>query len=320
MVPETLSAAQVLGLGGLPAARLVPHTVEDFPGAWSRQRQRLARPPTATASSTPPARGAHSSPSAPAAGGARLGHCSPGATSTRGASPRPHRRPRLAKLEKVHPGRDGGGRGGENCFSRSRRAAAGTRAGLRDRGEGASTEGSQARSPSVSPAAQLGEGPGRPRGGKVSRQQKWPGIAGVGGRGAGRLAPPSHEGRKEKSGGKRGWAWGAGGSDLNRFRPPRGGEAGAGRHGRPPPAWPGRDSLTPPLFFYANVYLNARAHTEIVRLFFPLGEKTRRVKEERAKRRTPRQALHCVAAGRGDAAATLPLSPGPAAYASGRAS
>lgn len=73
-----MSAAQVLGLGGLPAARLVPHTVEDFPGAWSRQRQRLARPPTATASSTPPARGAHSSPSAPAAGGARLGHCSPG--------------------------------------------------------------------------------------------------------------------------------------------------------------------------------------------------------------------------------------------------
>lgn len=245
----------------------------------------------------------------------------PGATSTRGASPRPHRRPRLAKLEKVHPGRDGGGRGGENCFSRSRRAAAGTRAGLRDRGEGASTEGSQARSPSVSPAAQLGEGPGRPRGGKVSRQQKWPGIAGVGGRGAGRLAPPSREGRKEKSGGKRGWAWGAGGSDLNRFRPPRGGGSRSGE-ARTASSRMARTRLAhpPPLFFYANVYLNARAHTEIVRLFFPLGEKTRRVKEERAKRRTPRQALHCVAAGRGDAAATLPLSPGPAAYASGRAS
>ncbi|XP_034497864.1 LOW QUALITY PROTEIN: inhibin beta B chain [Ailuropoda melanoleuca] len=83
------------------------------------------------------ARGAHASPSAPAARGARLGHCSPGATSTRGASPRPHRCPRLAKLEKVYPWRDGGGHGGESCFSRSRRAAAGTRAGpARPRGGG----------------------------------------------------------------------------------------------------------------------------------------------------------------------------------------
>lgn len=106
-------------------------------GAWGRQRQRLARPPTATASSTPPARGAHASPSARAARGARLGHCSPGATSTRGASPRPHGRPRLAKLEKVHPERDGGGRRGESRFSRSRRAAAGMRAGpARPRGGG----------------------------------------------------------------------------------------------------------------------------------------------------------------------------------------
>lgn len=62
-------ARQVLGLRGLPAARLVPRTIEEFLWAQNLRRQRLARPPAAAASGAPPARGAHASLSAPGAPG-----------------------------------------------------------------------------------------------------------------------------------------------------------------------------------------------------------------------------------------------------------
>lgn len=63
----------------------------------------------------------------------------------------------------------------------------------------------------------------------------------------------------------------------------------------------------PPPFFPANVYLNARAHTEIVRLFYPSGKKEQGV--ERKRRQSEEllgRALHSerATAGRGDAAAT----------------
>lgn len=234
----------------------------------------------------------------------------PGAATAAPASPSSRR---------CTPGGPGAaGRRGESCFSRSQnegRACA-------TAGRGAST-GIPGREPVGVARRPVGRGSGAPTWWESFETAKVAGHCGGGGRGAGRLAPPSREGRKEKSGGKRGWAWGAGGSDLNRFRPPPlRGKAGAGRHGQPPPAWPGRDSLTTtPPFFFMPTSISTRAHLRRLCGFFsPLGEKTRRVKEERAKRRTPRQALHRVAAGHGDAAATRPLSPGPAACASGRAS
>lgn len=125
-----------------------------------------------------------SQPAAPKADSPRLAAAPEGAPQ---AGPGP-----LRRREVPLPGAEGGGRaGGRACAAAGRRRAPGPWAG----------------SPSVPPTAQLGGGPGRPRGEKVSGPQKWPGLAG--GRGEGRgPARPSFSLRQRKgaegSGGGRG--------------------------------------------------------------------------------------------------------------------
>lgn len=212
-----------------------------------------------------------SQPAAPEADSPRLAAAPEGAPQ---AGPGP-----LRQREVPLPGAEGGGRaGGRVCAAAGRRRAPGPWAG----------------SPSVPPTAQLGGGPGRPRGEKVSGPQKWPGLAGGRGEGRGPARPSFSRRQRKGAEGKRGWAGGAGSTDLNRFRLPL---------PQPPPPAPGKRSgetrtvssrtartkLPPPFYFSANVYLNARAHTEIVRLFFPLGRKN-----EESKRREQSEELLLV--------------------------
>ena len=137
----------------------------------------------------------------------------------------------------------------------------------------------------MTPAAQLGEGPGCPRGGKVLGQQKWPGIARVGGReraGSPLLLAPAERKKSEESGG------GGEGNRQHRpeqipplltIAPPPGSWSGEAltvssrlsrkRPGHPPPTF----IYLFIYFFLANVYLNALSLTEIVRLFPPREKK-----------------------------------------------
>lgn len=147
-----------------------------------------------------------------------------------------------------------------------------------------------ARSPSVPRSPGWARVRGTHVGGKFRSSRSGPALRGVrGNRGQSRpsLRQKGKKRREAEVGG------GAGSTDLNRFRLPlRPREARAGRRGPSPPARPGRRSPPPPS---ANVYLKARAHTESVQHFYPSGEKTGSVKEERAKPRTPpRCALHSV--------------------------
>lgn len=103
---------------------------------------------------------------------------------------------------------------------------------------------------------------------------------GGGGQGGESLLAPPRQGRQGKSGGKRGWEEDQAAATCRIRLPLRPREARAGRRGPSPPARPGRHSPLPP-FFPANVYLNARAHTEIVRLFYPSGKKEQGVERKR---------------------------------------
>ena len=149
------------------------------------------------------------------------------------------------------------------------------------------------------------------------------GGGGAGQGGENLLAPP-RQGRKGKSGGKRGWEEDQAAATCRIRLPLRPRDARVGRRGPSPPALPGRHSPLPP-FFPANVYLNARAHTEIVRLFYPSGKKEQGV--ERKRRQSEEllgRALHSEP--RLGAGTLLPPPPptrslpGPAACASGSAS
>lgn len=191
----------------------------------------------------------------------------------------------------------GGGRGGESCLSLSQRAVAGTRAG-----------------------------PARPRGGN-KRQDPGPRAR--------RCRPPLSWARVESAhvvgkfrDGKSGWAsrgWGrgeraglplllaqakrkkrreagvgvggAGSTDLNRFRlPPPPAPGSRSGEARTASSRKARARLPPPPYFFFANPISTRAHIRRLCGFFsPLGKKTRRVKEERAKRRTPpRRCLHSV--------------------------
>lgn len=196
------------GVGSL-YNRGAPRGSKPAKGAASQaSRGRLPRPQPAGPSPQP----VRQRPGRPA----RALQCSPGGSDShrrsqpRGPSP-PHR-PRLASpqgstLEGRGPPRqgraassvwEGGGRvEGRACAAAGRGQALGSRAAR----------------PSVPPAAQLGEGPGCPRGGKVSRRQKWPGIAGWGEGRAGRPLLLAQAERK-KIGGKQGG--GGGGSRQHR--------------------------------------------------------------------------------------------------------
>lgn len=147
-----------------------------------------------------------------------------------------------------------------------------------------------------------------------------------GGGGAGWREPscPSSPRQKGKERREEGVGGGSGSSDLQNPPPP------------PPPGRPSREARTVssrtarttlplPPFFPANVYLNARAHTEIVRLFYPSGKKEQGV--ERKRRQSEEllgRALHSEP--RLGAGTLLPPPPptrslpGPAACASGSAS
>lgn len=147
---------------------------------------------------------------------------------------------------------------------------------------------------------------------------------GGGAQGGENLLAPPRQGRKGKSGGKRGWEEDQAAATCRIRLPLRPRDARVGRRGPSPPALPGRHSPSP-LFFPANVYLNARAHTEIVRLFYPSGKKEQGV--ERKRRQSEEllgRALHSEP--RLGAGTLLPPPPptrslpGPAACASGSAS
>lgn len=107
------------------------------------------------------------------------------------------------------------------------------------------------------------------------------GVEWGGWRGEALLTPPC-QGRKRKSGGKRGWEEDQAAPTCRIRLPLRPREAQAGRRGPSPPAR-ARTTLPPSFFFFfpANVYLNARAHTEIVRLFYPSGKKEQGVERKR---------------------------------------
>lgn len=197
-----------------------------------------------------------SQPAAPEADSPRLAAAPEGAPQ---AGPGP-----LRQREVPLPGAEGSGRaGGRVCAAAGRRRAPGPWAG----------------SPSVPPTAQLGGGPGRPRGEKVSGPQKWPGLAGGRGEGRGPARPSFSRRQRKGAEGKRGWAGGAGSTDLNRFRlplpqpPPPPPGSGAGRRGQSPPARPGRNS-PPLLFFCQRLSQRARTYGDCA-AFFPPWEKKR---------------------------------------------
>lgn len=133
--------------------------------------------------------------------------------------------------------------------------------------------------------------------------------------------------QKEKSGGKLGWA-GSGQHQPEQIPPPpppasppqpreaeRGGAESLLPHGQ------GEIASPPPLFFSCQpLSQRARTYGDCAAFFSPLGEKTRRVKEEgKAKNSSSAGSALCRdrAQGRGR---HPPLSPGPAACAGGRAS
>lgn len=284
-MPETSSARQVLGLRGLPAARPVPHTVEDFPGTWSRQRLRLARPPTATASSTPPARG-----------GPRLVQCSggPGRLARAlqpGSDIHPRNQPAAAPPPPPRKAREGAPREGRGrprrrvaSLGRGRRGQ-GRGQGLHDRGERASTV-VLCREPVGVARHPAGRGTGAPTWWESFETAKVAGhCGGGGGRGAGRLAPPSREGRKEKKRGEAGVGVGSGRQRLEQIPPPRGG--GQPERGGTDSLLPhGQDEETssPPPLFFMPTSISTRAHIRrLYGFFFPLGRKNEESKRREGK-------------------------------------
>lgn len=121
----------------------------------------------------------------------------------------------------------------------------------------------------------------------------WHHGAGVGGRR--KESPrPSSPRQKEKERREEGVGGGSGSTDLQNPPPP------------PPPGSPSREARTvssrtarttlPPSFFFfpANVYLNARAHTEIVRLFYPSGKKNREWKGREGKAKNSSSGALCT--------------------------
>lgn len=186
--------------------------------------------------------------------------------------------------------------------------------------------GSWAERPSVPSAAQLGEGPGCPRGGKVPRWQKCPGTAGVGGREAGWPLLLAQAERKKSEGNR-----GCGGSRQHRPEqilplppapprhlpsfplPPVGTPERGGTDGLLPRGQ-GETPSPPPLFLPTSI--STRALTEIVRLP-PLGSKSEESKRRAGKENSSSAALHPCRPGAG----TRPppaRSPRPAASVSGR--
>lgn len=284
-MPETSSAPQVLGLRGLPAARPVPHTVEDFPGTWSRQRLRLARPPTATASSTPPARG-----------GPCLVQCSGGpGRLTRALQPGSDIHPRIQPAAAPPPpprkAREGAPREGRRrprrrvaSLGRGRRGQ-GRGQGLHDRGERASTV-VLGREPVGVARHPAGRGSGAPTWWESFETAKVAGhCGGVGGRGAGRLAPPSREGRKEKKLGEAGVGVGSGRQRLEQIPPPPGGGSRSGEARTASSRMARTRRLAhPPPFFFMPTSISTRAHIRrLYGLFFPLGRKNEESKRREGK-------------------------------------
>lgn len=201
----------------------------------------------------------------------------------RSQSAAPAAAPALPRPAREHPRKAGGGCGEERCLSWAGKAAAGTRTGPARPPGGDERRDPGSGSASVPPAAQPGGGPGRPRGEKVSRPQKWPGLVGWGGEGSQPVRSSFSLRQKEKSGGKLGWA-GSGQHQPEQIPPP------------PPPASPpqpreaepgGADSLLPHgqgetapssfFFFFLPTSITTRSHIRRLCGFFffffpPLGE------------------------------------------------
>jgi hypothetical protein len=302
------ASSAIPGVRDLRAYTVVLQNNPGVPGARSTRARNWVMPPSAAAYPVlQPQAGTMPCPVRRRLGlGTRREHCSPGvARCVRGRaapSPPPRPRPNKASTQRSDRPKRVGGRvvvGGEGNEAPVLVGEGGS--WDKDRTFAAREKGRQARASSrilrLQPVGAVRCPAGRGSGARAWRESfevaKVACTARCGGDGrratADCLSWRRQRGKKPREAGVGG---GAGSTNLNRFRLPlRPREAGVGRRGPSPPARPGRHS---PPFFCQRLSQGARTYGDCA-AFLPSGGKTRSVKEERAKRRTPpRRAQHSV--------------------------